>query len=58
MMEGYEDLIRSKSHQNGTPPPLLVAIRPRSVFVVSMAIEEAYEQTPGPSAGTPLEGGL
>ena len=58
MMEGYEDLIRPKSRQNGTPPPLLVAIRPRSVFVLSMAIEEAYEQTPGPSAGTPLEGGV
>jgi hypothetical protein len=56
MMEEYEDLIRPKSRQNGTPPALLVAIRPRSVFVVSIVVEEAYEQTPGPSAGTPLGG--
>lgn len=54
-MEAYEDLLRPKSRMNGTPPALLEAIRPRSVFVVSIAVEEAYDQTPGPSAGTTLE---
>ena len=55
-MEAYEDVLRPKSRLNGTPPALLEAIRPRSVFVVSIAVEEAYDQTPGPSAGTTLEG--
>jgi len=54
-MEGYEDLLRPKSRLNGTPPGLLDAIRPRSVFVISIVVEEAYDQTPGPSAGTRLE---
>jgi hypothetical protein len=54
-MERYHELLVPKSRLNGTPPPLLEAIRPRSVFVVSMVVEEAYDQTPGPSAGTPLE---
>jgi hypothetical protein len=54
-MEGYEDLLRPKSRLNGTPPALLDAIRPRSVFVISIVVEEAYNQTPGPSAGTRIE---
>ena len=54
-MERYHELLAPKSRQNGTPPALLEAIRPRSVFVVSIMVEEAYDQTPGPSAGTPLE---
>jgi hypothetical protein len=53
-MEGYEDLLRPKARLNGTPPELLEAIRPRSVFVVSIVVEEAYDQTPGPFAGVPL----
>jgi hypothetical protein len=54
-MERYEAVFRPKSRLNGTPPALLASIRPRSVFVVSIVVEEAYDQTPGPSAGTPLE---
>jgi hypothetical protein len=53
--ERYHELLRPKSRLNGTPPPLLEAIRPRSLFVVSIMVEEAYDQTPGPSAGTPLQ---
>ena len=53
-MEAYEDLLRPKSRLNGTPPAMLEAIRPRSVFVISIAVDEAYDQTPGPSAGTCL----
>jgi hypothetical protein len=54
-MERYHELLRPKSRLNGTPPALLESIRPRSVFVVSLLVEEAYDQTPGPFAGTPLE---
>jgi hypothetical protein len=54
-MERYQELLNPKSRANGTPPALLASIRPRSVFVVSIVVEEAYDQTPGPSAGTPLE---
>jgi hypothetical protein len=54
-MERYHELLRPKSRLNGTPAALLEAIRPRSVFVVSIVVEEAYDQTPGPSAGTPLD---
>ena len=53
--ERYYELLRPKSRQNGTPPALLEAIRPRSVFVVSIVVDEAYDQTPGPLAGRPLE---
>jgi hypothetical protein len=53
--ERYQHLLSPKSRLNGTPPALLDAIRPRSLFVVSMRVEAAYDQTPGPSAGTPLE---
>jgi hypothetical protein len=53
-MERYQELLSPKSRLNGTPPALLEAIRPRSVFVVSIVVEEAYNQTPGPSAGTPF----
>ena len=53
-MERYHGLLSPKSRLNGTPPALLEAIRPRSVFVVSIVVEEAYDQTPGPSVGTPL----
>jgi hypothetical protein len=56
-LEAYDDVFRPKSRLNGTPPALLEAIRPRSVFVVSILVEEAYDQTPGPSAGTPFEEG-
>jgi hypothetical protein len=55
LMERYQELLSPKSRLNGTPPALLASIRPRSVFVVSIVVEEAYDQTPGPSAGTPLE---
>jgi hypothetical protein len=54
-MERYHELLKPKSRANGTPLPLLEAIRPRSVFALSITVEEAYDQTPGPSAGTPLE---
>jgi hypothetical protein len=54
-MERYQEVLSPKSRLNGTPPALLEAIRPRSVFVISMVVEEAYDQTPGPSAGAPLE---
>jgi len=56
-MERYEEVLAPKSLLNGTPPDLLEAIRPRSVFAVSIVIEEAYDQTPGPMAGTMIKEG-
>ena len=56
-MERYEEVLSPKSLLNGTPPALLEGVRPRSVFAVSIVLEEAYDQTPGPSAGTRLEEG-
>ena len=54
-LERYDEALSPKSRLNGTPPALLQAIRPRSVFVVSIVVEEAYDQTPGPTAGARLE---
>jgi hypothetical protein len=54
-MERYEEVFRPKVRLNGTPPGLVDGIRPRSVFVVSIVLEDAYDQTPGPSAGARLE---
>jgi hypothetical protein len=54
-IERYQELLYPKSRLNGTPPALLDSIRPRSVFAVSIVVEEAYDQTPGPSAGARLE---
>jgi len=55
LMERYESILYPKAPLNGTPIALVHAIRPRSVFAVSVRIEEAYEQTPGPAAGTALD---
>jgi hypothetical protein len=54
-LERYDEALNPKSRLNGTPPALLQAIRPRSVFAVSIVLEEAYDQTPGPTAGSRLE---
>jgi hypothetical protein len=54
-MERYQEVLYPKARLNGTPDPLLEGIRPRSVFVISIVVDEAYDQTPGPSAGSRLE---
>jgi len=56
-MERYEKVFCPKSLLNGTPPALVEGVRPRSVFAVSIVLEEAYDQTPGPTAGKRLEEG-
>ena len=56
-MARYEEVFQPKSRLNGTPAALLDGVRPRSVFVVSIVLEDAYDQTPGPSAGARLEEG-
>jgi hypothetical protein len=53
-IERYEAVFSPKSRLNGTPLALYEGVRPRSFFVVSMVLEDAYDQTPGPSAGSPL----
>jgi hypothetical protein len=54
-MERYEAVFCPKSLLNGTPPALVDGVRPRSVFAVSIVLEEAYDQTPGSAAGTRLQ---
>ena len=39
----------------GVPLLLLDAIRPLAVFAVTVAVEELYDQTPGPKAGARFE---
>jgi hypothetical protein len=57
MMERYEAVLFPKvAPDNGASLELLQAIRPRSVFAVTILVEEAYEQTPGPAAGTAFGG--
>lgn len=55
-MERYQEGLYPKILLNGTSPALFDGIRPRSVFVVTIEIDEVYDQTPGPSAGTRLHG--
>jgi hypothetical protein len=57
LMERYEAILFPKGLLNGTSVEMASTIRPRSVFVVSIIVEEAYEQTPGPAAGTKLDQG-
>jgi hypothetical protein len=54
-MERYEEVLGPKALLNGTPPAFLEAVRPRSVFAISIVIEDAYDQTPGPMAGTNID---
>jgi hypothetical protein len=56
LIERYERTFGDALAQIGHPPALLESLRPRSVFVVTVAIEELYDQTPGPRAGRPVEG--
>jgi hypothetical protein len=39
---------------DGTPTAILEHFRPGRVFGVTMAVEEVYDQTPGPVAGARL----
>jgi hypothetical protein len=55
LIERYERTFGDALAQIGHPPALLESIRPRSVFVVTVAVEELYDQTPGQRAGRLVE---
>lgn len=55
LMERYDQTFGAALQQIGHPLALLETLRPRSVFAVTVEIEQLYDQTPGPTAGRPIE---
>jgi len=55
LIERYEAAFGAALQQIGHPLTLRESMRPRSVFVVTVAVDDTYDQTPGPTAGLPLE---
>jgi hypothetical protein len=51
LMRRYRMKIIAACETRGVPPLLVDAIRPLAVFAVTVAVEELYDQTPGPKAG-------
>lgn len=55
--ERYLDEFFTDIHETeGTPWAILERIVPAGYAIVSLELHELYDQTPGPSAGTPLAG--
>ena len=50
----YGETFGATAVQRGIPLALLESTRPLSVFAVTVEIDELYDQTPGPTAGTRL----
>jgi hypothetical protein len=51
VMRRYRTEMVAAFATRGVPVLLLDAIRPLAVFAVTVAVEELYDQTPGPKAG-------
>ncbi len=51
VMSRYRTDLVAAFATRGVPSLLLDAIRPLAVFAVTVAVEELYDQTPGPKAG-------
>ncbi|HZU79344.1 MAG TPA: hypothetical protein VE991_05465 [Acidimicrobiales bacterium] len=51
LMRRYRIKIIAACRTRGLSPLLIEAIRPLSAFAVTVAVEELYDQTPGPTAG-------
>jgi hypothetical protein len=51
LMRRYGMEAIATGEKRGVPPLLVEAIRPLAVFAVTVAVEETYDQTPGPTAG-------
>jgi len=47
----YGEQIVAAAAGRGIPRPLIEAVWPLAVFAVTVAVEEVYDQTPGPGAG-------
>jgi hypothetical protein len=51
LMRQYDETFRAALAAIGHPPRLAERLRPVAVFVARIAIDELYDQTPGPGAG-------
>ena len=47
----------SVSESDGNPMEMLVLMLPSTRIVLEMIVDEQYDQTPGPTAGTALQAG-
>ena len=50
-----ESFFHNVSRMEGTPVALLERLRPRAFAVCTVAVTDAFDQTPGPGAGASLE---
>ena len=57
-MRRYNDLFSAALRGVGHRRQLAETMRPLSVFVLEMDVEELYDQTPGPGAGARVAAGL
>ena len=55
LLERYEETFGDALAQIGHPETLRDSLRPRSVFVLTVEMEEQFDQTPGPTAGFRVE---
>ncbi|MDQ1385017.1 MAG: hypothetical protein QOG65_2396 [Actinomycetota bacterium] len=51
LMRQYDETFRAALAAIGHPRQLVERLRPAAVFVARIAIDELYDQTPGPGAG-------
>ncbi len=56
VLRRYDERFSARLHEIGHPDALVERLRPISVFVLTIAIEHVFDQTPGPGAGAILEG--
>jgi hypothetical protein len=56
-MRRYDERFGAALEAVGHPSRLGVRLHPAAVFAVSVTVERLYDQTPGPTAGTPLGAG-
>ena len=54
-MRRYSVVFAAVAAERGVPAALFESTRPIAVFAVVIQIEEMYDQTPGPMAGSPLD---
>jgi hypothetical protein len=57
VMRRYDAAFGAALAHIGHPPALRESLRPMSVFVITMTIDQLYDQTPGAGAGRPSEQG-
>lgn len=53
-MRRYTEQVVAAGARRAVPRPLIEAVRPLAVFAVTVAVEQIYDQTPGPTAGIRL----